>query len=303
MNVLITGHSGFLGDHTAKEFQKMGHKVYGVSRSLRNDCRYQQYALDILDKDKLCQIVSEKFIKQIIHIAGKPIVADCDRDPFNAFKINGLGTSSILEAARYAKCEKTIVVETDKVYGFQEQVPTLEDAVLNPNSPYELSKAISSQFCDFYRNHYSMDIISVRPVNLFGEGDFSYSRMIPNAMKNIHEGKGIPVHENGDKIFRDFLYIRDAATMLYILSSRDTKHKVYNFSSNTSISITKLAKEITKILKHNVSPVTIKKPGTYAEIPYQSIDGSRFVEEFNYKFTPFDKAILETYEAYKESRL
>ena len=213
--------------------------------------------------------------------------------------INGLGTASILEAARYANCQKTIVVETDKVYGFQEQVPTTEDAVLNPNSPYELSKALSSQFCDFYRKHYSMDVISVRPVNLFGEGDYSYSRIIPAAMRNISRGEGIPVHEDGDKIFRDFLYVKDAAEMLYTLATKNTKHKIYNFSSNDSMSITQLAKDISKILNHNVSPVTVKKPGNYSEIPYQSIDGHRFIEEFDYEFTPFDVAIKETYDAYK----
>ena len=95
MNILITGHSGFLGDHTAKYFKKMGHKVYGVSRSLRENCQYPQYICDITDKDKLSQLVSEKCIGQIIHIAGKPIVADCDRDPYNAYRINGLGTASI----------------------------------------------------------------------------------------------------------------------------------------------------------------------------------------------------------------
>jgi len=301
MNVLITGHSGFLGDHTAKYFISKGHKVYGLSRSIRQNCEYQQYACDILDKNKVSQIVSEKFIGQIVHIAGKPIVADCDKDPFNAFMINGLGTASILEAAKFAGCEKTIVVETDKVYGFQEEVPTKEDAELKPNSPYELSKALSAQFCDFYRKHYSMDIVSVRPVNLFGEGDYSYSRVIPASMRNVNQGIGIPVHEDGDKIFRDFLYVKDAAEMLYILSTNKTKHKVYNFSSNSAISITQLAKDITRILNHNVSPVTIKKPGDYREIPYQSIDGSRFIEEFNYKFTPFEVAIKETHEAYKKA--
>lgn len=298
MNVLITGHSGFLGDHTARFFQNNGHKVYGLSRSIRQNCQYQQYMCDILDKNKVAQILGEKFINLIVHIAGKPIVADCDKDPYNAFMINGLGTASILEAARSSGCDKVIVVETDKVYGFQEQVPTNEDAILNPDSPYELSKALSSQFCDFYRKHYSMDIVSVRPANLFGEGDYSFTRMIPASMRNINEGKGIPVHEQGDKIFRDFLYVKDAAEMIYLLSTNQTKHKIYNLSSNRSISITKLAKEITNILNHNVSPITIKKPGTYTEIPYQSIDGSRFVEEFSYEFTPFDVAIRETYEAY-----
>ena len=78
MNILVTGHSGFLGDHVAKYFQSKGHKVYGLSRSIRQNCEYQQYTADILDKNKVSQIVSEKFISQIVHIAGKPIAPDRD---------------------------------------------------------------------------------------------------------------------------------------------------------------------------------------------------------------------------------
>lgn len=300
MNVLITGHSGFLGDHTAKHFLRKGCKVYGISRSLRPNCEYQQYSFNINDKNQLTQLVGEKQIEQIIHIAGKPIVADCDKDPYNAFMINGLGTAAVLEAARVAKCQKIVVVETDKVYGFQEEVPTKETAILNPNSPYELSKAISSQFCSFYRDHYGMDVISVRPVNLFGPGDFSYSRIIPAAMKNIYERKGIPVYEHADRIYRDFLYVLDAAEMLYTIATNNTQHKIYNLSSNSSISIVQLVEKISNILNYNVDPITIKKPGDYVEIPYQSIDGSRFIAEFDYTFTPFDQAIKETYEAYKK---
>jgi UDP-glucose 4-epimerase len=300
VNVLITGHSGFLGNHTARLFKNRGHKVYGLSRSIIQNCEYQQYICDVLDKNKVSQIVSEKNIELILHVAGKPIISDCDKDPFNAFTINGLGTASILESARISGCcAKIIIVETDKVYGFQEKVPTTEDATLNPNSPYGLSKALSSQFCEFYRKYYSMNVVSARPVNLFGEGDNAYTRIIPTAMRKIISGEGIPVHEDGHEIFRDFLYVKDAAEMLYILATNKTNHQIYNLSSNSPTSMSKLAKDITKILNHNVNPIFVKKPGTYREILYQSIDGCRFNDEFNFRFTPFDVAIKETYEAYK----
>lgn len=299
MNTLVTGHSGFLGDHTARLFKKMGHKVYGMSRSIKESCQYPQFSLDITNKNKLTQIVSEKCIDQIIHIAGKPLVADCDKDPFNAYLVNGLGTASVLESARLANCTKVVVIETDKVYGYQGEVPTKEDAILNPGSPYELSKALGAQFCNFYRQQYDMDIISVRPANLFGPGDFSYTRIIPASINNILNGKGIPIHGNGETIYRDFLYVEDAAKMIFTLSSRDTKHKIYNLSCNNSISIAKLASNITQALNHKVKPFFVEKPGNYKEIPYQSIDGSRFVEEFNFKFTPFEEAIRDTFKAYK----
>ena len=298
MNILITGHSGFIGGATAKYFMEQNHVVYGVSRSLMPDCPHHQYTMDITDCDALSRLTNEKCIDIIIHFAGKPIVADCDRDPFAAIKANGLGTAAVLEAGRYAKVKKVIVIETDKVYGFQEEVPTKEDATPNPGSPYEFSKVIAAGCCDFYRNHYNMDVISVRPVNVFGPGDYSYTRILPASLRNISTGQGIPVQEHAINIQRDFIYVRDVAKMMYLLATEQTQHKVYNFSTNESISILEFANRVTRILNHNVEPIVVKKPGDYPEIPYQAIDGTRFNEEFDFKFTPFEEAIKETYEEY-----
>ena len=300
MNILITGHSGFLGSHTANYFMEQGHVVYGVSRSLSPNCSHHQYNLDITDHDALARLTNEKCIDIIVHIAGKPIVADCDADPFTAYKINGLGAASVIESARYANVKKIVLVETDKVYGYQKDVPTKEDAILNPGSPYEYSKAMAASLCDFYREHYEMDIVSVRPVNIFGPGDYSFTRIIPNSMRYIFEGKGIPVQEHAVDIYRDFIYVKDVASMLFILATEDTKYGTYNLSTNDSISISDLAKRVTKILKHKIKPIIIPKPGNYVEIPYQAIDGSRFVDEFDFEFTAFEDAILETYKDYDE---
>ncbi len=300
MNILITGHTGFIGGATATEFTEQGHVVYGVSRALMPDCPHHQYSMDVTDYDSLSRLVNEKCIDVIVHFAGKPIVADCDKDPFAAFKANGLGTASVLEAARYAGVKKTIVIETDKVYGFQEEVPTKEDAIFNPGSPYEMSKVIAATFCDFYRKHYAMDVVSVRPVNVYGPGDYTFTRIVPASMRNISEGIGIPVQSHAVGIHRDFIYIKDVVKMVYLLATEDTKHSAYNFSTNESISILDFAKRITKILGHEVDPIIVEKPGNYPEIPYQSIDGTRFMEEFKFEFTPFEDAIKETYEEYCE---
>ena len=119
-------------------------------------------------------------------------------------------------------------------------------------------------------------------------------------MRNISEGKGIPIHESAIKMYRDFIYVKDVAKMMYILATEKTAHRIYNLSSNDSISILEFANRVTKILKHNIDPIIVKKPGNYPEIPLQAIDGFRFVNEFNFTFTSFNDAIIETYEAYCE---
>jgi len=302
MNILVTGHSGFLGGAIANSLANWHmdkHRVYGVSRFTIPDCSYHQFSADINDSETIRRLVSEKAIDMIVHTAAKPIVSDCDKDPYAAFEVNMLGTVSVLEAARRANVKKVICIQTDKVYGYQTVMPTPETAVLNPGSPYEASKAMGAQICELYRNLYDMNIIGVRPVNIFGPGDKAYSRIIPGAMKAFSEGRGITVYSNAVKMKREFIYIYDVVEMIERLLFNDTKEHTYNFSSGVMKEIGAMAEEITDICGHSVRPVIIEKPGTFSEIPDQVIDGSRFNKEFpDHAYTFFDAAIKETFKRF-----
>lgn len=298
MNVLITGSSGFLGKHVAHTFSENGYKVYGVTRAPVMSS-YNQYSTDVNDFDGLNKIVSERDIEIIVHTAGKPVVQDCERNPYDAYKVNGLGTASVLEAARLNHVKKVISIETDKVYGYQEVVPTNETAIPNPKSPYEFSKYLATEFAKFYREYYGLNVISVRPANLFGPFDFSTSRIIPKALDNLKHGKGIRLYDTALEMKRDFVYVADAADAIYKLASQECKSDVYNISANEPMKIKDLADKIVNTLGLNIPHDIVKKEGDFAEIPLQEIDGNLFKEEFNFDFTSFEDAIKETWEAMK----
>ena len=295
MKVLITGHSGFLGQNVVSLFDYAGHNVYGVSRSISSENICDQYSMDITECNKLTNLIASKYIDVIVHCAGKPIVQDCSDYPFEAFRVNTLGAASILEASRKAKVKKVIIIETDKVYGDQKTDICNELSLLHPNSPYELSKSLICELCYLYRSYYNMTIIEVRPVNLFGAGDYNYTRLVPAALKAIRENKGIPLHISAKNMTRSFLYVKNAAEMLYMLAIKDCTYDTYNFSAGQEFTIPEAMEEIKSVLNYSVPNEVIGKPGEYTEIPFQSIDGSRFQKEFNFKFTPFKEAIKETY--------
>ena len=296
MNVLITGSSGFLGKHVADTFIQNGYKVYGISRAPVL-ASYNQYAVDINDFDTINRIVSERDINIIVHTAGKPVVQDCERNPYDAYKVNGLGTSSILEAARLNRVSKVISIETDKVYGYQEVIPTNENAIPNPGSPYEFSKYLATEFAKFYRDYYDLDVISVRPANLYGPFDFSTSRIIPRALDNLKRGKGIRLYDTALNMKRDFVYVKDATKAIYQLATTQCSSNIYNISANEPITIKDLADKIVNTLGINIPHDIVKKGDSYTEIPLQEIDGDLLTKEFNFEYTPFEDAIKETWEA------
>jgi len=300
-NVLITGHNGFLGKVLLKKLQKKNLNIFGISRGINQGLECVNYLGDVTNLNILHNIMSSKNIDTVIHLAGKAIVSECEENPFDAFKINGLGTAAVLEASRITHVKKIISVETDKVYGNQKIMPTPETSKLNPGGPYEFSKVLSSEISDFYRNYYKMNIISVRPANLIGGGDHNTTRIMPNAFKHILEGKGIPIYEEAKKMTRDFIYVSDVADALYILSINNNKHHKYNLSPNKKINIFEFGMLINKTLNYKVPPQIIKKNINFKEIPEQSIDGSLFQKEYNFKYTDLKTIIKKSFLEYKKN--
>lgn len=300
-NVLITGHNGFLGKALLKKLQKKNLNIFGISRGINLGLECVNYLGDVTNLNILHNIMSSKNIDTVIHLAGKAIVSECEENPFDAFKINGLGTAAVLEASRITHVKKIISVETDKVYGNQKIMPTPETSKLNPGGPYEFSKVLSSEISDFYRNYYKMNIISVRPANLIGGRDHNTTRIMPNAFKHILEGKGIPIYEEAKKMTRDFIYISDVADALYILSTNNNKHHKYNLSPNKKINIFEFGMLINKTLNYKVPPQIIKKNINFKEIPEQSIDGSLFQKEYNFKYTDLKTIIKKSFLEYKKN--
>ena len=294
MNVLITGANGFLGKYVTNKFETEGHIVYGISRS----CYPKVYAIDVTNAHSINRIVSEKSIDHIVHLAGKPIVYDCEKNPVDAFMTNGIGTASVLDAARLNQVKKVVSVETDKVYGIQDVLPTDETATLNPGSPYEFSKALASQFADFYRSYYGLNVISVRPANLYGFGDFSTSRLVPSALNNLKQGKGIRLYSSAFEMERDFVHVEDVANAIYLLTISETKYNTYNLSTNEPMKIKDIADRIVRTLNLNI-PHDVVEKNEFNEIPKQQIDGTRFVQEFNFKYRSFEEGILQTWEKMK----
>lgn len=299
MNILITGHTGFLGKEVVNLLSKSrSNNIYGVSRSILGNLKCAEYAFDISNLDKLKKIIAEKNIDVVIHLAGKPTVQDCENDPYGAFTSNSLGTASVLEACRLTQVTKVISVETDKVYGLQNQEIVNEESTLNPHSPYELSKAIASNFADFYRKYYNMNIISVRPVNLIGGNDPNSTRILPRSFKSIRDKKPISIYEDSVNSYREFVYVKDVALALEVLLNNNPKEKIYNISPGKCIKIKDFVDRVLLVTGCDISPTVVKKSKEFTEIPYQSIDGSRFIEEFNFNYTNLDIILKESFQEF-----
>lgn len=303
---LITGSSGFLGSTLINEYNMQMGNIIACSRShmrLPNHLG-KSYAVDVCSSD-FVDIVQENSPTAIIHTAARSIVRDCEQNPAQAFMSNVQGTVNVLEAARKTGLDIPVVVlETDKVYGQQppENIPTTEEHPLLGFSPYEYSKVLTANVCDFYRNYYGMKIFSLRPANIYGYWDTNKSRIIPNTFTKLLRGESPVVFTDSKDQLREYVYVNDVCDIIVKMIEGIITPQAYNISSGIVKSPEQVIDLIKGVIQTDIPTTIVEKPFKFQEIQSQALNGDRLMGELNglFRFTPIETALELMWEDIQE---
>jgi CDP-glucose 4,6-dehydratase len=258
--VLITGFEGFLGSNLAKTLLSYGAKITGVDKVKNRPCsvlsglRENIVCLkgDISDLNFVRKIINKYKPEVIFHIAAEAIVGEANKNPVRAFKSNIEGTWNILEVSRGKRfIEAIVVASSDKAYGSHKVLPYREDAALKGDHPYDASKSCADLICYTYWNTYKVPVCVTRCGNIYGPGDFNYSRVVPDAIRCALRGKQFKIRSDG-KFMRDYVYVEDIVNGYIRLAEKMKKLKLYgeafNFSDENPITVIKFVEKIYKLI-------------------------------------------------------
>ena len=203
-----------------------------------------------------------------------------------------------------------------KTYGnkfFTEKTP------LDPRSPYSSSKASADMIVMAYHETYKLPINITRCSNNYGPYQFP-EKLIPLIIKNILEGKKLPVYGDGSNV-RDWLYVKDHNKAVDMVINSGKIGEVYNiggFNEEKNINIVKLTIDtIAKIMNTEIEYKEILKTDisniNYGLISYvqdrlghdarYAIDPEKIVTELGwYPETTFEKGIELTIRWYLENQ-
>ena len=122
-----------------------------------------------------------------------------------------------------------------------------EKTSLDPRSPYSASKASADHIVVAYGETYKMPINITRCSNNYGPYHFP-EKLIPLMIKNVLEGKKLPVYGKGDNV-RDWLYVEDHCKGIDLVLRNADIYEIYNiggFNEEQNINIVKLVIDILK---------------------------------------------------------
>ena len=260
-NVLITGYEGFLGSHLTKTLLKTKAKIVGLDiktfrrETILTKIDYQKFIVykgSVTNFKLLKEILEKHSINIIFHLAAEAIVESGYRNPKKAFETNIKGTWQVLEVARKkGKLEAIIIASSDKAYGEHKKLPYKEDMPLIANHPYDVSKSCADLIASTYHHTYHLPVVIIRCGNIYGPGDFNFSRIIPDTIRAGLLDKTLLIRSNG-KFIRDYIFVDDVVEGYILLAEKIKKLSLYgeafNFSDEKPVSVLNLVKKIYSLL-------------------------------------------------------
>lgn len=314
MHLLITGGAGFIGSNLADHFLKEGYEVAifdnlsraGVERNLdwlkvSHLKRLRIVKGDVRDFDAVQSVVSEA--DMIFHLAAQVAVTTSMADPRTDFEVNAWGTFNVLEAARQAGRNPTLVfTSTNKVYGGLEHVQTAEEETryrlvdypdgipetcpLDFHSPYGCSKGAADQYVRDYARIYGFRSVVFRMSCIYGPRQFGTEDQGWVAYFIIaHQfGRPITIYGNGKQV-RDILIVSDLVRAFALATQHidTTAGQVYNIGGGpgNTISIWREFQPLLAELAGKKVPVTYDdwRPG---DQPIYVSDTNKAMQDFGW---------------------
>ncbi|MDH7507802.1 MAG: NAD-dependent epimerase/dehydratase family protein [Methanomassiliicoccales archaeon] len=267
MKVVVTGGAGFIGSHASEYFAIKGHEVVAFdnlsrARLLRKRNRFVDYNWKYLSSFENIKLIDGdvRVAKEIsgvcgdadliVHTAAQTAVTTSLLDPRTDFRVNLLGTFNVLEAARKAKSNPTVIfTSTNKVYGSNvNMLPIIEkekrydfadegrsgvDETLSidgcEHTPYGCSKLAADIYVQDYAQTYGVRTAVFRMSCIYGTRQFGVEDQGWVAWFIIAHltGRKITIYGDG-KQTRDILFVEDLVRAFDYFMNRGPKHGVYN---------------------------------------------------------------------------
>lgn len=228
--ILVTGASGFLGQHLLAQLSKQGLTVRALSRHKKEATdSIEWFQADILDVDALEKAFHG--VTQVYHCAGH--VSFHPKQRAIMMKINQEGTANVVNLALKCKVQKLIHVSSIAALGRAEEGQQIDETTEWQKSKYNSNYAISKYLAEIevWRAYAEgLNVAVVNPAVILGEGDWTMGT--PRLFALVQ--KGLKFYTTGTNGFVDVQDVVAAMIQLmrsdisgerYILSGEDLRYR------------------------------------------------------------------------------
>src|SRR5215204_5482245 len=250
MRALVTGGAGFIGSNLVDALLERGDDVTivddlstGRRENLAPEAIFHEAS--ITDGAAMLALLADARPDTVFHLAAQVDVRRAVADPAFDAAVNVGGTAMMLEAARTGGARRFVLASTGgAIYGETDRLPTPEDVVPAPISPYGASKAAAETYLALYTRLHGLSTVSLRFANVYGPrqdplGEGGVIAIYCHAAANSRQ---VRVFGDGRQT-RDFVYLGDLAGALLAAADRDVTG-AYNIGTGHETTVLELVERL-----------------------------------------------------------
>ena len=286
--VLITGSDGFIGSHVTRRLVAEGAEVHALTAEVSSV--FPRRLLDLrgkiiihegnlMDRGAMDTVARSSKPNYVFHLGAYTHVGKSWQRIDECIQANIQGTMNLLQAVADQGYERFVNTGTSEIYG-DIDVPFREDAVVNPISPYSVSKYAAERFCRLFQRAYGWPIVMLRPFNAYGPAQ-SPDRVIPEIIVRALRKEQLKMTQGRQT--REFNYVEDLADgFVKAATAPDADGEVFNIGGGEEISMRDVATTILDVMGNPIEPQFGALPERPTEIMRMYCDSTKARERLGW---------------------
>lgn len=239
--VLITGAGGSIGSELARQLLSLEPKKLICLDRAENSLFFLDYELkqlassvpyeiiiaDILDTDKISNVLLEHKTNIIFHAAAYKHVPLMETHPEEAVRNNIMGTLNLIQLSEKFQVEKFVLISTDKA--------------VNPTSVMGATKRVAELLLQSYSAQSNIKLLTVRFGNVLG----SFGSVIPLFQRQIASGG--PVTITHHEMTRFFMTIQESVQLILQAAKMSSGNDIFVLDMGEPIKLVNIARRLIKL--------------------------------------------------------
>jgi UDP-glucose 4-epimerase len=254
---IVTGGAGFIGSHVVDALLGAGYGVTVIDDLSSGDARRvapeaELRELDIVDFPAFSAVVEEVRPSAIFHLAAQASVVASVENPGRDCEVNVKGTLNVVEAA--GRCGAPVVFTSTggALYGDEAPMPTPEDRIPAPLSPYGASKWAAEAYVKTWSLSSGIAHAVCRLGNVYGphQNPHGEAGVVAIFTDHLYRGRAPKLFGQG-RPTRDYVYVGDVVSALLAASG---KSGTYNIATGVETDVLTVWRELQRAAEESKAP-------------------------------------------------
>lgn len=315
--VCVIGSNSFSGsDFVDHLLSATEYRVLGVSRSpekhelflpykknaQRDRFSFQQMDLN-QDMDALIAFLEKNQPEYIVNFAAQSEVGPSWANPGQWFRTNAVALAELGNYLKDCKWLKRYVhISSPEVYGTCEG-RVLEDAPLNPSTPYAASKAAGDLMLFTLVKNFDFPLVMIRSTNVYGAHQQLF-KIIPRTVIYLNSGRTIELHGGGVAV-KSYIHIRDISRGELAAMEQGRNGEIYHLSPDQGVAVRDVVRIICERMGEDFAARTRVVAERLGQDKAYVIDSAKARAEFGWQPTvSLDEGlsgVVDWFEEYKDA--